>query len=103
MNESRSVALREQAGEDLGKLRDLSLEEKERLGQADERILIALIKGQDPAGLNLLVRKHHDRLFAVANRICNNPADSEEVLQDVYMTAMNKIDRFQERSRRQGA
>ena len=48
--------------------------------------------------MRLLVRKYHEKLFAVANRICNNPADSEEVLQDVYMIAMNKIDKFQERS-----
>jgi RNA polymerase sigma-70 factor (ECF subfamily) len=45
-----------------------------------------------------MMRKYHDRLFSVANRICNNPADAEEILQDVYMTALNKIDRFEQRS-----
>ena len=64
----------------------------------DEKILLSLLKSGDPYGIKLIMNKYHEKLFSVANRICNNPADAEEVLQDVYMIAMNKIDRFEERS-----
>jgi RNA polymerase sigma-70 factor (ECF subfamily) len=64
----------------------------------NEKHILALLKCQDEGAIRAVIEKYHDKLFAVANRICRNPADSEEVLQDVYMTALNKIDRFEERS-----
>ena len=76
----------------------MTTEEKERLAGQQETALIELMKRQDPAGLSVLMKKYHEKLFSVANRICKNPADSEEVLQDVYMSALNKIERFEERS-----
>jgi RNA polymerase sigma-70 factor (ECF subfamily) len=63
-----------------------------------EKRLLALLKNGDQEALREIINKYHDKLFSVANRICNNPADAEEVLQDVYMIALNKIDRFEERS-----
>ncbi len=98
MNESRNDLYCEEISHNSKSWQDLSSEEKERKGREDEKFLISLIKGQDSAGLRVLIGKYHEKLFAVANRICNNPADSEEVLQDVYMIAMKKIDKFQERS-----
>jgi len=79
-------------------LRNLPMEEKIRRGAEDEKVLITLIKYHDAMGLRILMKRYHEKLFAVANRICNNPADAEEVLQDVYMIALNKIDKFEERS-----
>lgn len=81
-----------------GLILDMSVEQKERMGEKDERCLVLLMRSRDPVGLKILMKKYHDKLFSVANRICNNHSDSEEVLQDVYMIAMNKIDKFQERS-----
>lgn len=63
-----------------------------------ERRLLELLKDGDQDALREVISKYHDKLFAVANRICNNPADAEEILQDVYMIALNKIDKFEERS-----
>jgi RNA polymerase sigma-70 factor (ECF subfamily) len=64
----------------------------------NEEGLVALLKGRDQEALRVIMRKYHDRLFAVANRICKNPADAEEVVQDVFVTALDKIDRFEGRS-----
>ena len=66
-------------------------------GNPEKRILELLKKGDEEA-LREVIGKYHEKLFSVANRICNNPADAEEILQDVYMVALNKIDRFEERS-----
>ncbi|MGW8321259.1 MAG: RNA polymerase sigma factor [Thermodesulfobacteriota bacterium] len=65
------------------------------IGEAE---LLLLLKQGDPEGLHHIKRKYHDKLYSVAYRICNNHPDAEEVLQDVYMTTVQKIDRFEERS-----
>jgi RNA polymerase sigma-70 factor (ECF subfamily) len=71
---------------------------RERETSDPEKRLLALLKNGDQDALREIINKYHDKLFSVANRICNNPADAEEILQDVYMIALNKIDRFEERS-----
>ncbi len=63
-----------------------------------ETALLDLLKRGDTEGLRQIKRKYHDKLYSVAYRICNNHPDAEEVLQDVYLTAVQKIDRFEERS-----
>jgi RNA polymerase sigma-70 factor (ECF subfamily) len=63
-----------------------------------EAALLLLLKQGDPEGLQYIKRKYHDKLYSVAYRICNNHPDAEEVLQDVYMTTVQKIDRFEGRS-----
>ena len=60
--------------------------------------MLLLLKQGDPEGLQHIKRKYHDKLYSVAYRICNNHPDAEEVLQDVYMTTVQKIDRFEQRS-----
>ena len=64
----------------------------------DEKTLVGLLRNGDSEGLKRTMEKYHGRLFSVAIGICKNPADTEEVLQDVYWTAFRKIDRFQEMS-----
>lgn len=71
---------------------------KKRETAGPEKRLLKLLKDGDQEALREIMYKYHDKLFSVANRICNNPADAEEILQDVYMIALNKIDRFEERS-----
>jgi len=71
---------------------------RERETPNPEKRLLAMLKRGDQEALKEIIDKYHEKLFAVANRICNNPADAEEILQDVYMIALNKIDRFEERS-----
>ncbi len=64
----------------------------------DEETLLDLLKQGNPEALGHIRRRHHDKLYSLAYRICNNHPDAEEVLQDVYMTAVQKIDRFEKRS-----
>jgi RNA polymerase sigma-70 factor (ECF subfamily) len=71
---------------------------RERTTPNPERRLLKLLKQGDQEALRAVIDKYHDKLFSVANRICNNPADAEEILQDVYMIALKKIDKFEERS-----
>ena len=64
----------------------------------DEEKLVERLKDWDPEALESIMSKYRARLLAVANRICKNPADAEEIVQDVFVTAQNKIDRFEGRS-----
>jgi RNA polymerase sigma-70 factor (ECF subfamily) len=64
----------------------------------DEQTLLKLLKEGNEEGLKRIMQEYHGRLFSVANKICRNPADTDEVLQDVYWIAFRKIDRFQGRS-----
>jgi len=64
----------------------------------EDQDILKLLKKHDQQGVEQLINKYQDKLFAVVNRICNNSADTEEVLQDVFMTAYQKIDNFEERS-----
>lgn len=75
-----------------------ALRSKGRRGCGGQTNLVSLLRQKHPDALRSVMEKYNDKLFAVANRICRNPADSEEVLQDVYMTALSKIDSFEERS-----
>lgn len=71
---------------------------KESYPVNSETRILNMLKEGDQEGLRMIMQKHHDKLLSVAKRICNNPADAEEVLQDVYMIALQKIDKFEERS-----
>lgn len=63
-----------------------------------EMTILHLLKNRDPDVLNLLKREYQAKLSSVAYSICRNHEDVEEVLQDVYLTAIEKIDTFQQRS-----
>jgi len=65
----------------------------------EEQTILDLLRNRDPGGVEQLMEKYHSRLFSVAYGICKNHEDVEEVLQDAYMTAVSKIECFQERSR----
>lgn len=71
---------------------------KPERGAGGEETLLKMLKRGDQEAIRVIMQRYHDKLFSVANRICNNPADAEEILQDVYMIALNKVDRFEARS-----
>jgi RNA polymerase sigma-70 factor (ECF subfamily) len=99
--EVMNPALKQQAARDKNggaPARSVRPDKKKRETSSREKRLLELLKNGDQEALREIIRKYHDKLFSVANRICNNPADAEEILQDVYMIALNKIDRFEERS-----
>lgn len=81
-----------------GSPREVRPERRKRETAVSEKHLLEMLKKGDQEAIRLVMQKYHDKLFSVANRICNNPADAEEILQDVYMIALNKIERFEGRS-----
>ena len=63
-----------------------------------EKHLIASLKKGDEEALKTVIQKHHLKLYFHVDGICKNSADTEEVLQNTYITVWAKINRFEERA-----
>ena len=62
--------------------------------QLDDPQLIRRLKDGDEAALEALMAQYQTRVFGLALRISGNREDAEEVLQDVFLTVIQKIDTF---------
>ena len=64
-------------------------------GQArdDAELLQAHVDG-DPDAFTTLVRRHQDRLWAIALRVMRNPDDAADALQDAYIAAFRRAGSF---------
>ena len=60
--------------------------------------LIERLRAQDASALETLMERHSSRLYRVAFGITRNHAESEEVVQDVFLTLFRKIDQFEGRA-----
>jgi RNA polymerase sigma-70 factor (ECF subfamily) len=56
--------------------------------------LVARVQRGDRAAFDGLVRRYAKRAFSVANRLLQNSADAEDVVQDSFIAAVNAIDSF---------
>jgi RNA polymerase sigma-70 factor (ECF subfamily) len=59
----------------------------------DAELLSAHVAG-DPDAFAVLVRRHQDRLWAVALRVMRNPDDAADALQDAYISAFRRAGSF---------
>lgn len=62
-------------------------------GATDADLLQAHVEG-DPAAFGTLVRRHQDRLWAVALRVMGSPDDAADALQDAYVAAFRRAGTF---------
>jgi RNA polymerase sigma-70 factor, ECF subfamily len=65
---------------------------------ADDRSLVAAAQGGDRDALDALLRRHHDRLWALCRRITGNHADAEDALQDALIAIARGIRRYDGRA-----
>ena len=66
------------------------------MAQTDESDaeLVARVQRGDSEAFGRLARRYARRAFAVANRLLQNAADAEDVVQDAFIAAVNAIDSF---------
>jgi RNA polymerase sigma-70 factor (ECF subfamily) len=62
---------------------------------ASDAELVARVQRGDREAFDLLARRYAKRAFAVANRLLQNPADAEDVVQDAFIAAIRGIDSFE--------
>jgi RNA polymerase sigma-70 factor (ECF subfamily) len=66
---------------------------------ADEASLVHAARENNVAAFEQLVRRHDRTLFRVAQQITRNREDSEDVVQEAFLNAYQKIGQFQGKSR----
>jgi RNA polymerase sigma-70 factor (ECF subfamily) len=60
--------------------------------------LVAALRNKNEASFVELVERYSQKVHNLAMRITRNEEDTEEVLQDVFITVYNKIDKFEGKS-----
>jgi RNA polymerase sigma-70 factor (ECF subfamily) len=60
---------------------------------------VQLAQGGDREALELLLRRHYDRVFAVCRRITGNDADAADAAQNTLVALTRGLPRFDDRSR----
>lgn len=66
-------------------------------GPSDQELVHAA-QGGDRGALDTLLRRHHDRVRAVAARITGNPADTADATQEALIAVVRGLPRFDGRS-----
>jgi hypothetical protein len=61
--------------------------------------LVERVRGGDDAAYDTLVRKYERQLFRIAQHITQNREDAEDVMQDAFLKAYEKLDQFQGNSK----
>jgi RNA polymerase sigma-70 factor (ECF subfamily) len=63
----------------------------------EERQIVERVQRGDVAAYDALVRRYIDRAMIVARRITGNPHDAEDVVQDAFIRALDRIASFDNR------
>jgi RNA polymerase sigma-70 factor, ECF subfamily len=63
-------------------------------GRQDEVTLIERCRRGELGAFEELYRTHAGRLYSVALRLLGNPADAEDLLQEIFLAAHRKLDTF---------
>jgi RNA polymerase sigma-70 factor, ECF subfamily len=61
--------------------------------------LVAQVRSGDIAAYDTLVRKYERQIFRIAQHITQNREDAEDVMQDAFLKAYEKLDQFQGNSK----
>ena len=61
--------------------------------QPDDQLVAATLAGDDHA-YGELARRHKGRVFGLANRFAQDPAELEDIVQDVFVQAYFKLSQF---------
>ena len=61
--------------------------------------LVERVRGGDVAAFDTLVRKYERQVFRIAQHITQNREDAEDVMQDAFLKAYEKLDQFQGNSK----
>lgn len=62
--------------------------------EVDDTELVERVRAGDTAAYDVLVTRHMKRAFSVAYRLLGQREDAEDLVQDAFMAALEKIDTF---------
>lgn len=64
-------------------------------GEHPDLALVERVRAGDLAAYDTLVRKYERQIFRIAQHITQNREDAEDVMQDAFLKAYEKLDQFQ--------
>ena len=64
------------------------------VSRAEELALVERCRAGDLTAFEAIYRTHAGRLYSVACRVVGNPADAEDLLQEIFLAAHRKLDSF---------
>jgi RNA polymerase sigma-70 factor (ECF subfamily) len=65
---------------------------------ADDRALVTAAQGGDRQALDVLLRRHYDRVHAICRRIAGANRDADDAAQEAMISIVRGLDRFDGRS-----
>ncbi|MCY2931331.1 MAG: sigma-70 family RNA polymerase sigma factor [Planctomycetota bacterium] len=65
----------------------------------EDAVLVTRFRQGDMQAFGALVAKYQDRIFTMVLRMCPNRAEAEELAQEAFLRAMERIDQFRGQSR----
>ncbi len=68
------------------------------MGRDDDLSLVAACRAGDKEAFGMLVRRYQDRLYPTALRLTGHAEDALDLLQEAFLRAYRKLERFQGRS-----
>ena len=69
------------------------------LAEADEATLVAQSREGDGRAFGELVRRYENKIFRLAQHVTQNREDAEDITQDAFFKAYEKLDQFQGNSK----
>jgi RNA polymerase sigma-70 factor (ECF subfamily) len=64
------------------------------LESLDEQALVELARGRNGEAIRVIIRRYNRRLYRVARGVLGNDSEAEDVVQETYVRAFTKLDRF---------
>jgi RNA polymerase sigma-70 factor (ECF subfamily) len=64
-------------------------------GSQDDHTLVAACRAGQTESFGELVRRYQDRLYPTIVRLIGSPEDAQDILQDAFVRAFEKLDQFQ--------
>ena len=65
---------------------------------ADDRSLVAAAQAGDRRSLDILLRRHYDKVHAICRRIAGSSRDADDAAQEAMISIVRALDRFDGRS-----
>jgi RNA polymerase sigma-70 factor (ECF subfamily) len=65
----------------------------------EDTALLQASRGGDVAAFEQLVKRYDAKLLRIAQKVTQNPEDAEEVVQEAFFKAYQKLDQFQEHAK----
>jgi RNA polymerase sigma-70 factor (ECF subfamily) len=77
----------------------ISITELNNKKLSDEELVRAFVGDKEEKAFNEIVNRYGDKIYRIALGITRNPSYAEDVLQEVFVTLLQKLDSFHEESK----